>query len=56
VAKKHVVREGECLASIAFENGFFPDTIWRHADNSALKERRENPNVLQPGDVLFIPI
>ncbi len=52
----HVVEQGECLASIARDCGF---TDWRkiyhHPANSELRQRRSNPNVLHPGDRLFIP-
>jgi N-acetylmuramoyl-L-alanine amidase len=52
---KHVVEQGECINSIAFEAGFFPDTVWNHADNKDLKEKRKNMDVLLPGDIVTIP-
>ncbi|MCL4221618.1 MAG: peptidoglycan-binding protein [Phycisphaerales bacterium] len=51
----HVVRHGECLLSISDRYGFFPETLWNHADNRQLKQQREDPNVLQAGDVVHIP-
>jgi hypothetical protein len=53
--QKHVVQQGECLSSIAFESGFLLDTIWNHPDNSELKQKRKDPNILQEGDVVNIP-
>jgi len=52
---RHTVSSGDCISSIAFARGFFPDTVWNHADNADLKSEREDPNVLRPGDVVVIP-
>lgn len=54
-ARQHEVQAGECLASIGERYGFFVDTLWDHPDNADLRERRENPYVLQPGDIVNIP-
>jgi hypothetical protein len=53
--KRHVVKPGDCIASIAFANGLFPPTVWDHPENAALKQLREDPNVLAPGDEVFVP-
>lgn len=53
--KNHTVTGGECLSSIAFQYGFFPDTLWAAPENSALRGKRTDPNVLQAGDVVVIP-
>jgi len=52
----HTVKQGEHLPKIA-EQYKFADyrTIWNHPNNAALKEQRQNPNVLWPGDKVFIP-
>jgi hypothetical protein len=49
------VQQGDCISSLAAEYGFPPETIWNHAKNSALKQKRKDPNVLSPGDIVFIP-
>lgn len=53
--KIHKVIAGECLSSIGFENGFFPDTLWELAENEPLRQKRESPNILSEGDEVYIP-
>lgn len=56
MARTHLVRRGECLSTIARRYGLSDwRTVWDHPENGPLKERRGNPNVLYPGDRLFIP-
>jgi len=52
---EHKVEQGECISSIAEIYGFFPETIWELADNSELKDLRQDPNVLMAGDTVIIP-
>jgi len=52
---EHKVKQGEDISSIAAEHGFLPKTLWHHPDNAALKEKRKNPDILYPDDVLMIP-
>ena len=50
------VKQGDHLSKIAKDNGFTDYTvIWDHPNNADLKKQRQNPNVLLPGDQLFIP-
>jgi len=52
----YTVKQGDHLSKIAKDNGFTDYTvIWDHPDNSDLKKQRQNPNILLPGDQLFIP-
>lgn len=51
----YTVKEGDCLSSIAEAQGFFWETLWNLEENRALRELRENPNVLYAGDKVFIP-
>src|SRR6266850_465636 len=54
--KNHTVVQGEYLAKIARAYGFASyQTIWDAPENKDLKDKRKNPNVLFPGDELFIP-
>jgi N-acetylmuramoyl-L-alanine amidase len=52
----HVVKQGECLSSIADWYGF-PDwqIIYGDPANSDFRATRPDPNVLYPGDVLYVP-
>jgi len=51
----HEVQSGECLSTIAKANRLPWKKIWDHGENAALKEKRGNPDILYPGDKLFIP-
>jgi N-acetylmuramoyl-L-alanine amidase len=52
----HTVAQGECLASIAQQYGFADyKTIYGDANNTALRRNRPNPNILFPGDHVYIP-
>ena len=56
MAANHVVAQGEHLSAIISEYGFHDYTIvWDHPNNAQLKAQRENPNVLLPGDSVYIP-
>ena len=56
MATYHTVVQGEHLSGIAKKYGFSTyKTIWDHAQNAELKKERQNPNVIFPGDELFIP-
>ena len=53
---KHIVEQGEHLASIAKKFGFADyRTIWNDGGNAGLRDARKSPNVLFPGDVVTIP-
>lgn len=51
----HRVSPDDCISSIALRYGFSNHTIWNHPQNRDLRERRGDPDVLLPGDKLYIP-
>jgi putative peptidoglycan binding protein len=56
MADYYTVQQGDHLSKIAKDNGFTDYTvIWDHPENADLKSQRQNPNVLLPGDEVFIP-
>jgi hypothetical protein len=56
MAGYYSVKQGDHLVGIAAQNGFTKHSrIWDHPNNAELKQTRDNPSVLYPGDQLFIP-
>jgi hypothetical protein len=56
MAGNYTVQQGDHLSKIAKSFGFSDyHTIWDHPNNADLKQKRQNPNVLFPGDSLFVP-
>jgi len=49
------VNRGDSIPSLAHDNGHFWETLWNHPQNADLKRRRRTPNILNPGDEVFIP-
>jgi hypothetical protein len=51
----YIVRQGDYLAKLSFVHGFDADDVWNDPKNEDLKKLRTDPNILAPGDILFIP-
>jgi N-acetylmuramoyl-L-alanine amidase len=56
MGESHTVEKGDTLASIAHKFKFRSwEPIWEDPSNASLREKRKNPMVLVPGDVVNIP-
>lgn len=53
--RAYVVKQGDHLAKLAFLLGFSADEVWNDPKNAELKAARPDPDLLAPGDVLYIP-
>jgi hypothetical protein len=51
----YTVQQGDCVSSIADQYGLLWKTVWNHPNNANLRQLRKDPNVLYPGDQLFVP-
>jgi hypothetical protein len=55
MTEDYIVEQGDCISSVAYERGFFWETLWNHLDNGDLKQQRKDPNLLMEGDAVHIP-
>lgn len=51
----YIIRQGDHLSSVAYRCGFDADAVWNDPKNAQLRQVRPDPNILDPGDVLYIP-
>lgn len=51
----HIVQPGECFLSIAYQHGFFWQTLWELPANRELRAARQDPGQLLVGDRIVIP-
>ena len=54
--RPYIVRQGDHLARLAFIHGFEADEVWNHERNGELREMGRTPELLAPGDVLYLPV
>lgn len=53
---EHTVSQGECLSSIAKQYGFADwQTIYNDPLNADFRQKRPDPNLIYPGDIIYIP-
>ena len=53
--KPYVIKQGDYMAKLGHTLGFDADAVWNDGKNKELKKARKNPNMLVPGDILFVP-
>lgn len=51
----HIVKAGECVATIAAKYGMPWKAIWDAPENATLRRTRPDPNVLAAGDKVVVP-
>ena len=51
----HIVRAGECLSELAYRRATSAKAVWTHPKNAELRAARPNPEVLAPGDLIWLP-
>ena len=51
---RYTVKQGDCIESIAAEFGVAWEKLWNHPENTDLRDARQDPNVLMPGDIVFV--
>jgi len=56
MAEWHTVQQGECLSSLAAEHNLASwRSIYDRPENASFRSKRPNPNLIYPGDQIFIP-
>jgi N-acetylmuramoyl-L-alanine amidase len=50
-----IVRAGEHTSGLAYRHGCTASDVWEHPKNEELKRVRANPDVLRPGDLIWLP-
>ncbi len=53
--RPYVIRQGDYLTKLGHTMGFDPQTVWQNPKNQSLRERRPDPEMLHPGDLLWVP-
>jgi hypothetical protein len=54
-SKPYVVRSGDYLTALAFARGTTVDDILADPNNADFKKQREHPEILLPGDIVYLP-
>lgn len=55
MALSYQIKLGDCIFCVIEEHFLLPESVWKHSNNSTLREQRQTMNMLEPGDIVFIP-
>lgn len=53
--KKYTIKSGDCLSSLGERYRIPWKKIWQDSANEPLRKKRGDPDVLYPGDIIYIP-
>ena len=54
--RPYIVRQGDHLARLAYVHGFDANEVWSHESNAELRVMGRTPEILNPGDILYLPV
>lgn len=53
--RPYLVRQGDYMTKLALRFGFDALAVWASPRNRALREKRRSPELLAPGDIVYLP-
>lgn len=53
--RPYVIRQGDSCATLALKYGFDMNAVWQDPANDTIRANRQDPHVLAPLDILYIP-
>ena len=53
--RPYVIRQGDYITKLGHTLGFDALSVWNDPKNAGLRDRRADPDMLHPGDLLWIP-
>jgi hypothetical protein len=54
--RPYIVRPGDHLAQLAYVHAFDANEVWSHERNADLRQMGRTPELLAPGDILYLPV
>jgi hypothetical protein len=53
--RPYVIRQGDYITKLGHTMGFDALSVWNDPKNAGLRDRRPDPDMLHPGDLLWVP-